>query len=120
MFEESLQHVWLVVSYKSMPVVSSNLLFWRFFSRPVAFPRKGRREQRFKSGIIVAGLQAKLKIQLCDLVDGLIILLEGTTDGLHPTLAASLENGKENGQFLFQVIWIKGIFDAGRLLDSTI
>ena len=51
---------------------------------------------------IVAGLQAKakdkLKIELCDLVDGLTI--EGTTDGVHPTLAVHLEIGKKMANFI--------------------
>ena len=50
----------------------------------------------------MAGLQTKLidklKIQLCDLVDGLTV--EGTTDGVHPTLAVHSEIGKKFANFI--------------------
>jgi len=84
MFEGSLQHVWLVPPFPDRDAESKEL--------SLAFPS------------IVAGLQAKLKskdklnIQLCDLVDGLTI--EGTTDGVHPTLAVHLEIGKKLANFI--------------------
>jgi len=81
-FEGSLHHVWLVPPFPDRDTENKEL--------SLAFPS------------IVASLQAKLKdrlkIQLCDLVDGLTI--EGTTDGVHPTLAVHLEIGKKLANFI--------------------
>ena len=75
-----------------------------FFPTQPPFPDRDtdNKELSLAFPSIVAGLQAKskdkLKIQLCDLVDGLTI--EDTTDGVHPTLAVHLEIGKKLANFI--------------------
>ena len=101
-FEGSLQHIWLVVSDKS---VVSLQISEDFFAAKPPFPDRDTENKELSLAFpsIVAGLKAKLKdtklkIQLCDLVDGLTI--EGTTDGVHPTLAVHLEIGKKLAKFI--------------------
>jgi hypothetical protein len=75
-----------------------------FFPAQPPFPDRETENKELSLAFpsIVAGLQAKakdrLKIQLCDLVDGLTI--EGTTDGVHPTLAGHFEIGKKLAKFI--------------------
>ena len=105
MFEGSLQHVWLVVSNKSV-VDSPNLFLEDSFFPPAQppFPDKDTKNKELKLAFpsMAADLQAKskdkLKIQICDLVDGLTV--EGTTDGVHPTPTVHLEMGKKMANFI--------------------
>jgi len=82
MFEGSLQYIWLVPPFPDEDTENREL--------SLGFPSLITR--------LEAKLGDKLKIQVCDLADGLT--KEGTVDGVHPKLAVHLEIGKKLADFI--------------------
>lgn len=85
--------------------VSSTFVLKSFLGQP-PFPDRDAQNRELSLGFpsIITRVEAKLgeklklKIQVCDLVDGLTI--EGTVDGVHPKLAVHLEIGKKLANFI--------------------
>ncbi|KAF8802036.1 hypothetical protein BYT27DRAFT_7197508 [Phlegmacium glaucopus] len=82
MFEGPLQYIWLVPPFPDKDTENQEL--------KLAFPSLVAR--------LKAKLTDKLKVDVCDLVEGLTV--EGTVDGVHPKLAVHLEIGKKLADFI--------------------